>query len=117
MKTDRCSGSDAEEEVLKLKKEDTRFCQEKSKCNSISSIYNICQWGKEASRIQGLQWSAGYCDCCQEELRELVPGDQLQRVNVDDVIGFLAKSEAARRKLERDLKESLRREIVLPTVK
>ena len=64
-----------------------------------------------------MQWSARYCDYCQEELQELVAGDQLQRVNVGDVIGFLAKSEAARRKLERDLKESLRREFVLPTVK
>ena len=39
------------------------------------------------------------------------------RFNVGDVIENLAKSEAASRELEEDLKESLRGNIALPTVK
>ena len=39
------------------------------------------------------------------------------RVNVGDVTGSLAKSQAASRKLEEDLKKSLSGEIVLPKVK
>ena len=38
-------------------------------------------------------------------------------VNVGDVIDNLAKSEAASRELDGDLKESLRGDIALPTVK
>mgnify|MGYP001344509263 CR=1 FL=1 len=39
------------------------------------------------------------------------------RVNVEDVIENLAKSEVSSRELEEDLKGSLRGDIALPTVK
>ena len=93
-----------------------RDCQEEVQVESEFKHPRHLLVREESSRIKVLQWSARRCDYCQGEVFYSVVGGQLQSI-VDGVTGYLAKSQATKRKFTRGLEESLRGTLIYPESK